>query len=106
MSFSSSMRSTPSLVLVALQDHWMLPIFSNLHSLRGELQCIGASTLDEYRQHIEKDGALDRRFQKVMVDPPTAEETIHILHNIKGKYEEFHNVSYDDEACCGCVCEI
>ncbi len=70
---------------------------------RGELQCIGASTLDEYRQHIEKDGALDRRFQKVMVDPPSADETIHILHNIKAKYEEFHNVSYSDEAIESCV---
>jgi ATP-dependent Clp protease ATP-binding subunit ClpC len=58
---------------------------------RGELQCIGASTLDEYRQYIEKDGALDRRFQKVMVDPPSIEDTIHILTNIKSKYEEFHN---------------
>jgi ATP-dependent Clp protease ATP-binding subunit ClpC len=70
---------------------------------RGELQCIGASTLDEYRQYIEKDGALDRRFQKVMVDPPSPEETIHILHNIKGKYEDFHNVSYSDEAIEACV---
>lgn len=70
---------------------------------RGELQCIGASTLDEYRQHIEKDGALDRRFQKVMVDPPSAEEAVHILENIKEKYEEFHNVSYADEAIKGCV---
>lgn len=70
---------------------------------RGELQCIGASTLDEYRQYIEKDGALDRRFQKVMVDPPSPEETIHILHNIKGKYEEFHNVSYSDDAIEACV---
>jgi ATP-dependent Clp protease ATP-binding subunit ClpC len=70
---------------------------------RGELQCIGASTLDEYRQHIEKDGALDRRFQKVIVDPPTTEEAIHILHNIKPKYEEFHNVSYSDEAIIACV---
>lgn len=70
---------------------------------RGELQCIGASTLDEYRQYIEKDGALDRRFQKVMVDPPSAEETIHILHNIKNKYEEFHNVNYSDEAVEACV---
>ena len=70
---------------------------------RGELQCIGASTLDEYRQHIEKDGALDRRFQKVMVDPPSAEEAIHILHNIKSKYEEFHNVIYDDDAIKACV---
>ncbi len=70
---------------------------------RGELQCIGASTLDEYRQYIEKDGALDRRFQKVMVDPPSPEETIHILHNIKSKYEEFHNVVYSDEAVEACV---
>ncbi|MDX2069239.1 MAG: ATP-dependent Clp protease ATP-binding subunit [Haliscomenobacter sp.] len=70
---------------------------------RGELQCIGASTLDEYRQHIEKDGALDRRFQKVMVDPPSAEEAINILHNIKSKYEEFHNVIYDDDAIKACV---
>ncbi len=70
---------------------------------RGELQCIGASTLDEYRQHIEKDGALDRRFQKVMVDPPTAEETIQILNNIKSKYEDYHSVSYSDEAIISCV---
>ncbi|MDX1913737.1 MAG: ATP-dependent Clp protease ATP-binding subunit [Saprospiraceae bacterium] len=70
---------------------------------RGELQCIGASTLDEYRQYIEKDGALDRRFQKVLVDPPTQEETIHILRNIQSKYEEFHNVQYSDEAIVACV---
>ncbi len=70
---------------------------------RGELQCIGASTLDEYRQHIEKDGALDRRFQKVMVDPPSSEEAIHILNNIKPKYEDFHNVEYSDEAIKACV---
>ena len=70
---------------------------------RGELQCIGASTLDEYRQHIEKDGALDRRFQKVLIEPPSAEEAIHILHNIKSKYEEFHNVSYSDDSIEACV---
>ncbi len=70
---------------------------------RGELQCIGASTLDEYRQHIEKDGALDRRFQKVMVDPPSAEEAMNILENIKPKYEEFHNVNYSDESIKACV---
>ena len=70
---------------------------------RGELQTIGASTLDEYRQYIEKDGALDRRFQKVLVEPPTPEECVHILHNIKGKYEEFHNVKYSDDAIEGCV---
>ncbi len=70
---------------------------------RGELQCIGASTLDEYRQYIEKDGALDRRFQKVMVDPPSVDETIMILNNIKSKYEDYHNVIYDQEAIDACV---
>ena len=70
---------------------------------RGELQCIGASTLDEYRQYIEKDGALDRRFQKVLVDPPTADETVEILENIRPKYEEFHNVEYSNEAIKACV---
>ena len=70
---------------------------------RGELQCIGATTLDEYRQHIEKDGALERRFQKVMVEPTNIEETIEILHNIKVKYEEHHNVSYTEEAIKSCV---
>ncbi len=70
---------------------------------RGELQCIGASTLDEYRMHIEKDGALDRRFQKVIVDQPSVEETIQILTNIKSKYEDYHNVTYSDEAIDACV---
>ena len=70
---------------------------------RGELQCIGASTLDEYRMYIEKDGALDRRFQKVMVDPPSVDETIQILNNIKSKYEDYHNVTYNDEAIEACV---
>jgi ATP-dependent Clp protease ATP-binding subunit ClpC len=70
---------------------------------RGELQCIGASTLDEYRQYIEKDGALDRRFQKVLVEQPSVEETIEILNNIKGKYEDYHNVIYDQEAIDACV---
>ncbi|PKL88540.1 MAG: Clp protease ClpC [Ignavibacteriae bacterium HGW-Ignavibacteriae-2] len=65
---------------------------------RGDIQCIGATTLDEYRKFIETDGALDRRFQKVMVDPPTVEETIEILENIKFKYEEHHNVKYTKEA--------
>ncbi|CAN5659912.1 ATP-dependent Clp protease ATP-binding subunit [soil metagenome] len=65
---------------------------------RGEIQCIGATTLSEYRQFIEKDGALDRRFQKVMINPPTVDETIQILNNIKSKYEEHHNVKYSDEA--------
>ena len=65
---------------------------------RGELQCIGATTLDEYREHIEKDGALDRRFQKVMVNPPIISETKEILMNIKSKYEDFHKVTYTEEA--------
>ncbi len=70
---------------------------------RGELQCIGSTTLDEYRQYIEKDGALERRFQKVLVDPTTPEETIEILNNIKGKYEDHHMVSYTPEALEACV---
>jgi ATP-dependent Clp protease ATP-binding subunit ClpC len=70
---------------------------------RGELQCIGASTLDEYRMYIEKDGALDRRFQKVMVEPPSVDDTIQILTNIKSKYEDYHNVNYNDEAIDACV---
>ncbi len=70
---------------------------------RGELQCIGASTLDEYRMYIEKDGALDRRFQKVLIEPPSVDETILILNNIKSKYEDFHNVTYSDDAIEACV---
>ncbi|HRC90259.1 MAG TPA: ATP-dependent Clp protease ATP-binding subunit, partial [Bacteroidales bacterium] len=70
---------------------------------RGEIQCIGATTLDEYREHIEKDGALERRFQKVLVEPTSIEETIHILHNIKERYEEHHNVTFTDEAIEACV---
>ncbi|HLF47163.1 MAG TPA: ATP-dependent Clp protease ATP-binding subunit [Chitinophagaceae bacterium] len=70
---------------------------------RGELQCIGASTLDEYRMYIEKDGALDRRFQKVLVEPPSVDETIEILTNIQSKYEDYHNVSYSEDAIISCV---
>ena len=70
---------------------------------RGELQCIGATTLDEFRQHIEKDGALERRFQKVLVEPTSIDETIEILSNIKIKYEEHHNVIYTEEALKSCV---
>ena len=70
---------------------------------RGTIQCIGATTLDEYRNSIEKDGALERRFQKVLVEPTTAEETLEILHNIKERYEEHHNVTYTDEALTACV---
>ena len=70
---------------------------------RGEIQCIGATTLDEYRQNIEKDGALERRFQKVIVEPTSPEETLQILRNIKDKYEEHHNVTYTDAALEACV---
>ncbi len=70
---------------------------------RGDIQCIGATTLDEYRQYIEKDGALERRFQKVMIEPTTVEETIEILQNIKIKYEDHHNVNYTDDAILACV---
>ncbi|HEY5509555.1 MAG TPA: ATP-dependent Clp protease ATP-binding subunit [Prolixibacteraceae bacterium] len=70
---------------------------------RGDIQCIGATTLDEYRQHIEKDGALERRFQKVLVEPTSIEETIEILHNIKERYEDHHNVTYTKEAIEACV---
>ncbi len=70
---------------------------------RGEIQCVGATTLDEYRQHIEKDGALERRFQKVIIEPTSVDETIEILNNIKNKYEEHHNVDYTDDAILACV---
>ncbi|MCF8380317.1 MAG: ATP-dependent Clp protease ATP-binding subunit [Bacteroidales bacterium] len=70
---------------------------------RGDIQCIGATTLDEYRQHIEKDGALERRFQKIMVEPTNAEETLEILNNIKNRYEDHHNVNYTPEALIACV---
>ena len=70
---------------------------------RGEIQIIGATTLDEYRKHIEKDGALERRFQKVQIEPATSEETVQILHNIKDRYEQHHNVIYTDSAIKACV---
>merc|ERR1712000_778673 len=70
---------------------------------RGELQCIGATTLDEYRQYIEKDGALERRFQKVIVEPTSPEETVQILENIKDKYQDHHHVNYTNEAIEACV---
>ena len=70
---------------------------------RGEIQCIGATTLDEYRQYIEKDGALERRFQMVLIQPANPDETIEILHNIKGKYEDHHSVNYSDDAIKACV---
>ena len=70
---------------------------------RGEFQCIGATTTDEFRKTIEKDGALDRRFQKVMIEPTTKEETLQILQNLKGRYEEHHNITYTPEALAACV---
>jgi ATP-dependent Clp protease ATP-binding subunit ClpC len=70
---------------------------------RGEVHCIGATTLNEYREHIEKDGALERRFQKVIIEPPSADETLIILQNIKSKYEDHHNVTYTDAALALCV---
>ena len=70
---------------------------------RGEIQCIGATTLDEYRQYIEKDGALERRFQKIIIEPTSVDETIEILQNIKDKYESHHNVNFTDEAIIACV---
>ena len=70
---------------------------------RGEIQCIGASTLDEYREHIEKDGALDRRFQKIIVEAPTTDETLEIITNVKDKYEKHHGVKYTDDAIKACV---
>lgn len=70
---------------------------------RGEIQCIGATTLDEYRQHIEKDGALERRFQKIIVEPPTYDETLKIIRNIKFKYEEHHKVKFNEKAIEACV---
>ncbi|MBI3258545.1 MAG: ATP-dependent Clp protease ATP-binding subunit [Ignavibacteriae bacterium] len=70
---------------------------------RGDIQCIGATTLDEYRQFVEKDGALDRRFQKIIVEPPTGDETIQILNNVKDRYEAHHGVAYTDDAITACV---
>jgi len=70
---------------------------------RGEIQCIGTTTLDEYRQYIEKDGALERRFQKILIEPTSSEETLEILNNIKNRYEDFHNVAYSDDALNACV---
>ena len=70
---------------------------------RGDIQCIGATTLDEYRQNIEKDGALERRFQKVIIEPTSVDETIQILENIKNKYEDHHNVKFTDDAIKACV---
>ena len=110
----NELRKSPNVILFIDEIHTLVGAGSAAGSMdaanmlkpalaRGEIQCIGATTLDEYRQNIEKDGALERRFQKVMVEKATAEETLQILKNIKEKYEEHHNVNYTDEALETCV---
>ncbi len=110
----NELQKTPNIILFIDEIHTIVGAGGATGSLdaanmlkpalaRGEIQCIGATTLDEYRQHIEKDGALERRFQKVMVEPTTEEETIEILNNIKERYEDHHNVNYTDDAIYACV---
>ena len=110
----SELESNPDIILFIDEIHTLVGAGGASGSLdasnmfkpalaRGELQCIGATTIDEFRQHIEKDGALERRFQKVLVDPTSINETIEILSNIKIKYEEHHNVIYTKEAIEACV---
>jgi len=113
-SILNEIQKNPNIILFIDEIHTIVGAGSTPGSLdaanmlkpalaRGEIQCIGATTLDEYRQNIEKDGALERRFQKVMVDPTSAEETEIILNNIKERYEEHHNVIYTPEALKACV---
>jgi len=108
------LREDPSVIVFIDEIHTMVGAGGASGSLdasnmfkpalaRGELQCIGATTLNEYRQHIEKDGALERRFQKIIVEAPDADTTIKILNNIKSKYEDHHNVTYTDDAILNCV---
>jgi ATP-dependent Clp protease ATP-binding subunit ClpC len=110
----NEMTKTPNLILFIDELHTLVGAGGAGGSLdaanmlkpalaRGEIQCIGATTLDEYRNYIEKDGALERRFQKIMVEPTSPEETIEILHNIKERYEKHHNVTYSSEAINACV---
>ncbi|MBQ2051552.1 MAG: ATP-dependent Clp protease ATP-binding subunit, partial [Paludibacteraceae bacterium] len=110
----NELQKNPNVILFIDEIHTIVGAGSTSGSLdaanmlkpalaRGEVQCIGATTLDEYRQNIEKDGALERRFQKVLVDPTTSEETIQILQNIQSKYEAHHNVIYTPEAIKACV---
>ena len=107
-------EQTPELIVFIDEIHTMIGAGSTPGSMdaanimkpalaRGAMQCIGATTLDEYRNSIEKDGALERRFQKVVVAPTTAEQTLQILHNLKGRYEEHHHVTYTDDAIMACV---
>ena len=113
-SILNELKKNPNIILFIDEIHTIVGAGSAAGSMdaanmlkpalaRGEIQCIGASTLDEYRQNIEKDGALERRFQKVIVEPTTAEETLQILKNIKDKYEDHHNVNYTDAALEACV---
>ncbi len=113
-SILNELKKNPNVILFIDEIHTIIGAGSAAGSMdaanmlkpalaRGEIQCIGATTLDEYRQSIEKDGALERRFQKVLVEPTTAEETLQILKNIKDKYEEHHNVNYTDAALEACV---
>ena len=113
-SILNELKKTPNIILFIDEIHTIVGAGSAAGSMdaanmlkpalaRGEIQCIGATTLDEYRQNIEKDGALERRFQKVIVEPTTAEETLQILKNIKDKYEDHHNVNYTDAALEACV---
>jgi len=108
------LQSNPNIIIFIDEIHTMVGAGNSSGSLdasnifkpalsRGEIQCIGATTLDEYRKHFEKDGALERRFQKIIVDPSTKEETLEILKQSKGKYEEHHNVTYSDESLRLCV---
>ncbi len=110
----NELEKTPDIILFIDEIHTLIGAGGASGSLdasnmfkpalaRGEIQCIGATTLDEYRQYIEKDGALERRFQKVLVEPTSPEETIQILNNIKSKYEDHHNVTYTDDAIKACV---
>ena len=113
-SILNGLKKNPNIILFIDEIHTIVGAGSAAGSMdaanmlkpalaRGEIQCIGATTLDEYRQNIEKDGALERRFQKVIVEPTTAEETLQILKNIKDKYEDHHNVNYTDAALEACV---
>ena len=110
----NELKKNPNIILFIDEIHTIIGAGSAAGSMdaanmlkpalaRGEIQCIGATTLDEYRQSIEKDGALERRFQKVLVEPTTMDETLQILKNIKEKYEEHHNVNYTDAALEACV---